>query len=72
MSNGLICKVKSFNGKRVLLEVSGQKLEVEKDQLPDSHKEGDRFRLFFLDERATGNQEKALAKEILEEILNGE
>jgi len=72
MSNGLVCKVKSLDGKRVLLEIDHQELQVEREQLPTSLKEGDEFKLFFVGKREVSVQEKTLAKGILEEILNGE
>ena len=64
-TNGLICKITSISGKRVVLDVEGQRLEVAKEKLPSNIKEGEEVKIFF-------HEEKNLAKDILEEILNGE
>ena len=65
MNNGIICKIVSISGKRVVLEVDGQSLDVAKEKLPSNIKEGEEVKIFFF-------EEKNLAKDILEEILNGE
>lgn len=58
MANGINCKIVRFDGERVILEVA-------KEKLPSNIKEGEEVKIFF-------SEEKNLAKDILEEILNGE
>lgn len=57
-SNGIVCKITKIGGERVILEVA-------KEKLPSNIKEGEEVKIFF-------HEEKNLAKDILEEILNGE
>ncbi len=70
-TNGLMCKVVNVFGKYIVLNINGHKLEINRECLPGNVKVGQEFRLFFLDKNEASIKEKNLAKEILEEILNG-
>lgn len=72
MSNGLVCKITEIKDKLAVLEIDGQKIEVKKEELPASASVGAEFNVFLLEKEQRTIKEKKLAKEILEEILNGE
>ncbi len=58
-------------GKRVELEIEGQKLDLPSEYLPDSIQAGEIAQLCFLTAKDAKIKEDNLAKLILEEILNG-
>ncbi|OGD57196.1 hypothetical protein A2V71_02150 [Candidatus Berkelbacteria bacterium RBG_13_40_8] len=70
-TSGPVCKVVNVFGKYVVLNINGHKLEINREFLPANVKVDQEFRLFFLDKDEASLKEKNLAKEILEEILNG-
>lgn len=70
MAHHLTCKVLKIEGGKVNLEIEGQVLSLEKDLLPDYILEQEKYHIYLYDYK-NGCKEKVLAKEILEEILNG-
>ena len=69
--NGLIAKIIAKEGKIAQIEVEGQNLKIASEYLPANAQIGETVNLYFLDSKDSTNHEKKLAKEILNEILNG-
>lgn len=66
----LTCKIIESKGDETLIEIAGQKISVPKSTLPPNLRIGGHCMIFFWDGESK-LEDKNLAKEILEEILNG-
>jgi hypothetical protein len=71
MTNNIACKLIAKHGKKAEIEIEGQRLEVSSDCLPASLKDNEEFSIYFLSQNEAKMKEGELAREILEEILNG-
>ena len=65
------CKLISRSGKKVEIDIDGQKVLISSDFIPASTPIGDTIYLGFLNQDDAKLREDGLAKLILEEILNG-
>ncbi len=70
MTIHLPCKLISKKGKKTEIEIEGQKIEISSEYLPKNI-EGDTLQICFLLDDEAKNKETNIAKQILEEILNG-
>jgi len=70
MPNNLKCKIIEKKGEKVLVEIDNQIITLPKESFPENLKINDEFHVNFWNGK-TECQDKKLAKEILEEILNG-
>ena len=68
---GLTAKIVENKGKMAKVEIAGQFLEVPREYLPKSCGLGETFKAYFQVETEAVVSERQLAKNILEEILNG-
>jgi len=68
---GIDCKLIKRNGDKAEVEIDGQKVIINHDNIPTTVSEGSNCQLYFLDAKESNIQEKKIAKSILEEILNG-
>lgn len=66
----LICKIIEQKGEKVLVEIENQKLLLSTRHFGKNLPKNGQCRIYFLDDQAQLT-DKTLAKEILEEILNG-
>ncbi len=71
MTSGLICKIISIRGKKVEVEIEGQKVLLSSVFMPKKISEGQEIKLYPYNLEDLSSKEKQLAKAILEEILNG-
>jgi len=69
--NGLACKMIGRKGRKAILVIEGQEVLVPAESLPAKTQDGDEVRVRFLNSQEAKLQETSLAKEILDEILNG-
>jgi len=69
---GLEAKIIAKKGKIAEIEIEGQKITVPVEYLPASTEVGGNINLYLANSQEGILQEKKLAKEILEEILNGQ
>jgi len=68
---GLEAKIVAKNSKIAEIEIEGQKIKIPKEYLPANIEVGKVVHLHFMNCENSTSQEKKLAKEILNEILNG-
>lgn len=68
---GLEAKIIAKKGKMAEIEIEGQKIAVPSEYLPLSAEIGSSLNLYLMNSQEGTVQEKKLAKEILDEILNG-
>lgn len=69
---GIEAKIIAKNSKIAEIEIEGQKINISREYLPSSLEVGQSTSLVFMNSKDADLGEKKLAKEILEEILNGE
>ena len=69
--NYLSCKIIAIKGDEVDVEIAHRRLTLDKKYFPTVLTDKDEFQLFLFNPKYPNLNEKALAKSILEEILNG-
>ncbi len=69
--NYINCKILEKKGKKVEVEIEGQKVIVPQDIIPNTLSKDKTLKIIFLNSSESVITEKILAKTILEEILNG-